>query len=75
MFESHCSEAFAKRLCRRLTKHHDVIETQTKNCMRNQIVHATPLRRPPGGDRSFAFFKNYFLEMIKAVTEGLITAS
>jgi len=26
-----------------LTEHHDIIETQTRNCLRSQIVHAAAL--------------------------------
>jgi len=34
---------FLKKVVTPLTEHDDVIETQTKNLMRSQIVHATPL--------------------------------
>jgi len=36
-------ESFCKQIVPLLTEHDDVIETQTKNCMRSQIAHATPL--------------------------------
>jgi len=36
-------ESFCKQIVPPVTEHDDVIETQTKNCMRSQIAHATPL--------------------------------
>ena len=43
MFKSQLLGSFCKQIVPLLTEHDDVIETQTKNCMRSQIAHATPL--------------------------------
>jgi len=43
VFESQLLGSFCKQIVPPLTEHYDVIETQTKNCMRSQIAHATPL--------------------------------
>jgi len=43
VFESQLLGSFCKSIVPLLTEHDDVIETQTKNCMRSQIGHATPL--------------------------------
>jgi len=45
VFESQLLGSFCKSIVPLLTEHDDVIETQTKNCMRSQIGHATPLGR------------------------------
>jgi len=43
VFESQLLGSFCKQIVPLLTEHDDVIETQTKNCMRVQIAHAVPL--------------------------------
>jgi len=43
VFKSQLLGSFQKQIVPLLTEHDDVIETQTKNCMRSQIAHATPL--------------------------------
>jgi len=43
VFESQLLGSFCKQIVSPLTEHYDAIETQTENCMRSQIAHATPL--------------------------------
>jgi len=43
VFKSQSLGSFCKQIVSLLAEHDDVIETQTKNCMRSQIAHATPL--------------------------------
>jgi len=43
VFKSQLLGNFCKQIVLLLTEHDDVTETQTYNCMRSQITHATPL--------------------------------
>jgi len=43
VFKSQLLGSFCKQIVPLLTEHDNVIESQTKNCMRSQIAHATPL--------------------------------
>jgi len=45
VFESQLLGSFCKQIVPLLTEHDDVIGTQTKNCTRSQIAHATPLSK------------------------------
>jgi len=43
VFESHLLGSVYKQIVPPLTDYDDVIDTQAKNCMTNQIAHAMPL--------------------------------
>jgi len=58
VFESQLLGSFCKQIVPLFTEHDDVIETQTKNCMRSKIAHATPLTKTHLKTDSYAVFES-----------------
>ena len=63
MFESQSLGSFCKQIVPLLTEHYDVIDTQTKNCMRSQIAHTTPLGAARVASAQYMLPSGYFISL------------